>query len=620
MTELEGNALIPLRDIAFDGIVLGMLSGYSKEGRDINLLLRDLKQYLHLPNQELDPILEKRIDALSRRSYIEIIHDKIYLLKEPENSLSVQLSELVNGVINRYEVREGKTPRKETYSIVERVIERVLIIRSWDLGACFAGALNGDIPNVFKTIQGEIEKLSFQHNSEEKSSLARAISNLFSQPDSNESALLSDLGRVAFGLQLITNNPCLTYSEVLPQKIYLDASVLMPAIVDGHPFSSSYNDAINRLRKASSATGNELSIVVIRDFLNEVISHRKLALNEVIELGLENPNELDRYINLYGQDGNVFIVAYSGKVGRLKQKVKFETFLSELAPYSNENQLENFLLKNKGIKTERFIFASDDESKRASEISKKLSLAYEQDVKPGYPNKKPILIEHEANQVGKLIFELEKGIKTIFVTADQRLRRLASDSIAGDLGSAIISHRGFVQLIDLLLGVKADPMSISRLIWGGGFDNQSEAVFAYFTNRALRFYNVAYSMTIPNILSDMEERITREAKKQQIDLTSKIPSEQSRTLRFMDRFEDEFYFNMANAVRDHSPENFNEINQVRKEFLKEKIEFIKTRLLYLEKLENMEKDIKKLAGIRFEISELSSQLSYFESEYKKLTI
>jgi thymidylate synthase len=416
-----------------------MLSAYAKEGKSSEELMNELRQYLHLPEQEATSLFESRIEALSFRRYVARVGDHVVLLKASEKSLVAHVSKLVDGVIYRLQVREGKKPDSVTFDIIDKVIESVLMIRSWDLGACFAGATNGDIPNVFHTVQEQVDRYAKDCSSVEKQALARSISNLFNQPNSQESALLGDLGRVAFGLQLVSNNPCLAFSEVLPEKIYFDASVLMPAIVEGHPYSSAYRDAISRLRRAVQSSGKELSLWVTKDFINEVISHRNLAIREVNELGLFNPENLERHIGLYGQDANVFITAYANRVGRVKEKVKFDAFINEVAPYSTEDQLEAYLKTKEAIKTDLSAFNSEDESRRSSEISKNLHKAYEQDRKPGFDNKSQILINHEAHQLAKLIFDLERGMKTIFITADQRFRRLASEVVPGKIGSAIIS-------------------------------------------------------------------------------------------------------------------------------------------------------------------------------------
>lgn len=617
MTESEGNEIIPLREIAIDGILIGMLSGI-KEGKEKRELINELKQYLHIPEQEASLLFETRIEALSFRKYVNSIEGRVVLLKAPEKSLTSHISRLVDGVINRLQVREGKKPDSITFGIVDQVIESVLMIRSWDLGACFAGATNGDIPNVFHTVQEQVDRYASNYSITDKQALSRSITNLFNQPDNQESELLGDLGRVAFGLQLVTNNPCSAYSEVLPEKIYFDASVLMPAIVEGHPYSPAYRDSISRLHRAIKSTGKELSLCVTKDFLNEVISHRKLAIREVNELGLFTPDELQHHIDLYGQDANVFIIAYASRVGRTKEKVKFDEFLNEVAPYSTEDQLEAFLKAKEGIRTERIVFNSEEESTRSTEILKKLYQAYEQDKKPGYNNKKPILIDHEGHQLAKLIFDLERGIKTIFVTADQRFRRLASDVAPGKLGSAIITHRGLVQLIDLLVGVKTDPASLARLLWGGGFDDQTVAISNYFTNIALRYYNDAYSMALPDVLSKITEKISDAAKNQKIDIRSRTTSEQARTIRFMDRFEDEFYANMAVAIQKKDPESTSEINTTRREYLEGKTKTIKAQISYLNVAITKTQSDEEKKELKSELVELNLQLTYFETELSKI--
>jgi len=44
-------------------------------------------------------------------------------------------------------------------------------------------------------------------------------------------------------------------SHALPQRVYFDASVLLPAIVPGHPFNKLYRETVDRLIKAASQAG-----------------------------------------------------------------------------------------------------------------------------------------------------------------------------------------------------------------------------------------------------------------------------------------------------------------------------------------------------------------------------
>jgi len=621
IAESEGQELIPLRDIAIDGVLIGILSGGGKDGVNRKELITGLKQYLHITAEEATALVEQRMDALSYRKYVDRIDGRLVLLKTPEKNLSAQLSKLVDGVVARLQVREGNPATVEIVEIVERIIESVLMIRSWDLGAYFAGAFTGDFPNIFYTVQDQVERFAGSYSLSLKQALTRAVFSLLNRPDERESELLGNLGRVAFGLQLVTNNPCsvFAYSDVLPEKIFLDSSVLMPAIVDGHPYSPAYRDAMVRLRRATQGAGKDLSLWVAKDFLNEVISHRRLALKEINELGFFHPDELERHIRLYGaENANVFIAAYSSRVGRTKEKIRFDDFLKEIAPYTTEEELESFLTTKEGINTGRIEFSSPDEIGRAEEIRARLHDAYQNDNKPGHDHKEPILIDHEANQLSKLVFDLEKGIKTMFVTADRRFRRLASDVVPGKLGSAIISHRGLVQLIDLLLGVKTDPLSFSRLIWGGGYDDQTVTIHGYFTEIALRHYNEAYAMAMPDVLNRITERVSREVKRQQINFWTKAPSGKAQVARLMDRFENEFYINMVDAIRKKSPEDVPGIVNMRLKYLEEKTSTIRKQIENLEESILHARNQEDKREFEHNIIELKLQLGYFDAELKNL--
>ena len=100
----------------------------------------------------------------------------------------------------------------------------------------------------------------------------------------------------------------------MPQKLYLDANVVMPAITRGHPLRSSYSQALRQLTDASARAGTRISVVVGEQFLNEVVSHRNLAIEMVERLNLEEPEDLSRYIALRGAlYTNVFVAAFASR-------------------------------------------------------------------------------------------------------------------------------------------------------------------------------------------------------------------------------------------------------------------------------------------------------------------
>ena len=77
-------------------------------------------------------------------------------------------------------------------------------------------------------------------------------------------------------------------------------------------------------------------------------------------------------------------------------------------------------------------------------------------IEPPYQRKKNVLIEHEARQLLKIKLELDKKTRVMFVTMDKKSRRFSTGPILGYPGSAIITHKGFVQIIDMLIGFSSD--------------------------------------------------------------------------------------------------------------------------------------------------------------------
>src|SRR5205814_1736516 len=95
------------------------------------------------------------------------------------------------------------------------------------------------------------------------------------RPNSKEENALGELGRLAFGIEVILQAGRATmYSTTFPDTVYLDASVLMPAITSGHPYREAYMDAIHIVQKM---VGAESEVYVADVFLEEIYSHRNNA-------------------------------------------------------------------------------------------------------------------------------------------------------------------------------------------------------------------------------------------------------------------------------------------------------------------------------------------------------
>jgi hypothetical protein len=247
---------------------------------------------------------------------------------------------------------------------------------------------------------------------------------------------------------------------------------------------------------------------------------------------------------------NVFIVAYSSWVGRLNEKISFEKFLTKVAPYRNIDQLINFI-KRQGIQEQTYQ-GNGTFKTNFDRIFLSLKDSYDQDSRSKFDKKDPILIENEARQLAMLSIDLEQGNRSIFVTGDKRLQRCCSGTLLSKPGAMIISNRQFVQLVDLLLGLDIEEGSMARLLWGTTSSEEAVLLLNFFTNLALQHYSTAEATALPKVLDSFIPMVQASAKKENVQLFPWGSLEsKSKKAKFLDRFEDRFYENMARAIKEY---------------------------------------------------------------------
>jgi hypothetical protein len=616
------DELQPLRDIVIDGIVLDILNRAGDRGSTILTISNTLQHLLSLPEKQCCDLVQRRIEVLSGRGLCQVRGKTISPNPEESITLAEDIKILVDGVINRAEVREGQLFASQFRKTAAQCVEETLLARSWDLGAHYAGAINGEMPGILSTVKLSVEKYGAKLSPQQKTGLAMACYDLFQNPDEIESGILAELGRVAFALQLVINNPCsiMAHQAVLPERVYLDASFVMPAEVEGHPYKPLYSDALNRFREASKAAGITANVVVAEEFLNEIISHRAIAQREVQGLSLGNSETIDDYILYQGiENVNVFIGAYAHWVGRLEKKESFEEFLNTAAPYNSEKELSTFL-GNREIQTLSLSFRPGDEMDLYYKIRKALTDAYEADTHHEYERKERVLIEHEARQLTKLTLDLDAGLRPLFVTADMRLRRLATGPVLGKAGMAIISHRGLVQLIDMLIGVKSDPVVTARLFWGSIVTDDSVLIRDYLVNKALSYQDEAMAMSLTEVLQNLVPKEVEAAKRENISLFpgSGGTKNKIRRVRFLSGVENRFYANMAEVIHQRYPDEYNIAVQIRRDHLQKHIKSTFDLIYAYETKLRESDDPKEKANCKRELAEMRMYLDEYEKELNEL--
>jgi hypothetical protein len=157
------------------------------------------------------------------------------------------------------------------------------------------------------------------------------------------------------------------------------------------------------------------------------------------------------------------------------------------------------------------------------------------------------------------------------------------------------------------------------LLWGGGDSNEATRVLNYYTNQALRFYDEAMAMTLPSVLEGCVREATRAAQRLGVVLQPGGSTEnKARTARFLDRFEDQFFAKMADAIRRSNPDKYASVVEARKTRL---VEHMGKTVRLIERHEQQLAEALDPAVRRYhegELAELRTDLNRYRSALAQL--
>lgn len=415
-----------------------------------------------------------------------------------ENRFSEALTSLIDRVIIRARENRGfEISGEKQREFIARMLELIFVSRAWDIGGAFA---SNDIPprmDVYryglKIVETHQVPTVFGFDE-----ILKAIDSLIQQPNDAEASTLALIGRAAFATELVRRAPrtALLLTRVLPDYVYLDTNVIMPAIVEGHPRKDIYWNAIKQATNASARAFGSGTVCVYEGYLNEVVHHRRLALEDFGSGGagwLENlliEMELTGLTNL-----NCFIAGYLGS-GSVAAGASFEAYLSRAAPYTSEKQLAQWLEKS-NIKVIRNDDLTDYTSAVYADVLYILEKRLSSALRVGY------VVAHDARQISLLVRDLEAGKKSLFVTADRGLIGALSDPLLIDVAGAVVSDIGFVQLAELMVGHRFDDSGYGRLYWSSIRSLDENRISDVLLSRAL----VTYQDVARDTLSKLADRV-----------------------------------------------------------------------------------------------------------------
>jgi hypothetical protein len=367
------------------------------------------------------------------------------------------------------------------------------------------------------------------------------VESLFQRPTEQEGALLGELGRVSFAVELAFQAPrsTLLHKTTLPRRLYFDANLLLPIFVEGHPHHQTYSNTLRTLKAASSGAGNNLQLVAYSGYLNEMISHKAAAVAYVKEAG-DDFDALARSDAIYHGAGNinVYIGAYVNMVAN-GQVSDFDGFIKRVAPYSNEMELRRWIEK------QGFVVVNSAKNGVYTKLYGFLERSNATRLEFG---KQPILIEHDALQLALLDADCSKGDRALFVTADRALYEEISSSDFGHLAEFMVSHIGIVQIVDLLVGSKGDERALGELLWSNKVSEKAQRVRSYLTMEALTKYDAALAMDMHSVVEAQSEAIAKELERVGADLESHEPKKRVKAFRSLGSLEANFFAGMSEAI------------------------------------------------------------------------
>ncbi|PWG61014.1 hypothetical protein DEM34_18620 [Spiribacter halobius] len=536
-----------LRATIVEGVVSQEIRSSGDEGTPVAELVHLVHEELGLRQDQVRAIVVGALRSLEDEGLIRRSSrtQGRYVWAGPVEEFTAEndLDIVVRGVEDRYVTREGGTSSDRLREAISLLFNDMLASRGWDLGASFA---TGEVPEDIDCISIVQTSPHFVGDDLRRHAIgiARCFNDLFSRPNQSESKVLSVLGRTAFALELLFASPrdAVFLEATMPNKIYLDANVLLPAIVPGHPLHEIYNQAIQKLLKLRSASDRRVQICVCRGFLNEIFSHKNIAKREVDASEDEAADFAVREARYMGsQNINVFLAAFANS-NEANEGKSLDLFLRRVAPYRTEGELRTYI-EQMGISVINGR-AVPGVGESLPKILHFLEVAYSKDLEKGL--KTSAVVEHDAVQLAALRAEARIGRSVLFVSADKRLRGELAESEFDDIRGQFMSHLGLAQLVDLLVGSESEERELSNIYWTASVSTETERMRAFLVDTALREYEVGMLEPMHRAV----DIVTQEAINELEDNRGKGRKDrnESRPLtRLVEDYEEKFYRLMREA-------------------------------------------------------------------------
>lgn len=539
------SAYTPLREIVIEGVLSASLQESHPKSLGLPDLREKVRKALGVKGKEINELVDRALKELVNAKLVRKHKDqdvkgaRFAWVAAPEvaSTLNNAIETLKTSVCNRAYVQEGWKPPQHVADVIEMFLREVIHRRGWDLGAAFAA---GKAPDNLAFLPVLLE-VGGKLSAFDRERVKRTLESLFQRPTEQEAPLLDELGRISFAVELAFQAPrtTLLHKATLPRRLYFDTNLLLPAFVEGHPHYRTYAATLRRMQTAASSAGNKVQLLAYSGYLNEMISHRDGALTFAKEAG-DDFESLVRSDALYHGPANinVYLGAYVNSVENGQPK-GLEGFLKRVAPYTTETELRRWIEK------QGFVVV---ESQKNSTFLKLYGILERSNAAKLSNGKQPILVDHDALQLALLDADYQKGERALFVTADRQLYEDVVSSPFRHLAEFMVSHVGIVQLVDLLVGMKAEDRAMGELLWSNKVSERAQRVRSYLTINALEQYDAALAMDMHTVVEAQSETIEKQLERESADLDSHDQKTRVRALKSLGSLEANFFAGMSEAI------------------------------------------------------------------------
>lgn len=535
----------PLAQVVAEGVVSGVIQGSGASGVQEVHLIAQLQDDLSLAEDAARSLVAQAVTSLARGGVCRIdTTDGMVRYLPIGNGISAYqsaISRITDGVINRYILMERGNDSASARLFVGELFAQLLLRRGWDLGAAYAARRMPDEVDVSGVVDG-METRDFKPS--ELVGIVRAVENMLMRPDDEEAELLADLGRTAFGLELLLEAPQdpMFLQRTLPERIYFDANVIMPAITPGHPHYQLFNDTIDSLRKAAGTAILDVSLRIYEGFLNEIVSHKQLARDAMRASNGEGAAWEERAVGLYGSGNvNVFVGAYFNYRAS-SPDISFDQFLHLAAPYNNEADLRRYL-QGLGFQVIR---DNQVEKKGSAEILHALEKFYSRKLESN--RKSAVVIRHDASQLAILNAELQDGARAMLVSADRGIRYALEYEGFSSISNSMMTHLGLAQLVELLVGRLPASRGLASLLWMSPVSDDTSRIRSYLIALALKEHDAAMAMGMSDVVNEIVEDAAMELSRMNLRLDPGSIQERADVNRTLERYESRFFQKLNNEV------------------------------------------------------------------------